>query len=113
MHFGDQWTGGVEHLQSALLGLFLHHPGDTVGTENNDGVVGHLVQFLDENRAPAAQSIHHEAVVHHLMTHINRRPEHVQGTVDDGDGAIDAGTETTGIGETDIHRDQFIVNSEQ
>ena len=44
-----------------------------------------------------------EFVVHHFVANIDRRPEFFQGALDDGDGALDTGTETAGIGEDDLH----------
>src|SRR5690606_11346896 len=73
------------------------------GAEDDDGVVRHLVQLLDEDRTARAQVLDHELVVHHFVTHVDRRAEHFQGPIDDLDGAIDAGAEAAGIGEFDLH----------
>src|SRR5690606_8320099 len=64
-----------------------------------------LVQFLNEDRPPLTQILDHELVVHHFVTHIDRRAEHFQSAVDDFDGAVDAGAEASGIGELDLHGD--------
>src|SRR5690606_226417 len=44
-----------------------------------------------------------EAVVHDLVAHVDRRAEGLQRALDDLDRAIDAGTETTRVGEQDLH----------
>ncbi|MNV95635.1 hypothetical protein D3C71_1905460 [compost metagenome] len=76
-----------------------------MGAEDDDDVVGDLVQFLDEDGAARAQVFDHELVVHHLVTHVDRRAEDFQSAVDDFDGAVDTGAEAAGIGEFDMHGD--------
>jgi hypothetical protein len=63
----------------------------------------HLVELLDEDRAFRAQVVHHELVVHDLVAHVYRRAILLEGALDDLDRAIDAGTETAGLGENDLH----------
>jgi hypothetical protein len=41
--------------------------------------------------------------VHHFVPHVDRRTEQFDGAFDDFDRAIDAGTESTRIGEQDLH----------
>ena len=103
VHLGDQRTGGVEDLEMPLLGFLAHRLRHAVGAEDHGGAIGHLVQFLDEHRAVVAQLVHHVAVVHHLVAHVDRRTVRLQRPFDDGDGAVDAGAETAGIGEQDVH----------
>ena len=81
----------------------LHGGRDPVRREDHRGTVRHLVQFLDEHRAERAEPLHHVAVVHHLVAHMDRRAEQLDGALDDLDGPIDTGTEATGIGEQDAH----------
>ncbi|MNC44449.1 hypothetical protein D3C75_933550 [compost metagenome] len=103
VHLGDQRAGGVEHLEATARGLVAHRLGDTVGAEDDDDVVRHLVQLFDENRPARAQILDHELVVHHFMAHVDRRAEHFQGAIDDLDRAVDAGAEAAGVGEGDLH----------
>ena len=103
VHLGDQRTGGVEHRESAARGLVLHRGRHAVRGEDHRGAVRHLVELVDEHRAELAQPVDHVHVVHHLVTHVDRRAEQRDGALDDVDGAIDAGAEATGIGEQDLH----------
>ncbi len=103
VHLGDQRAGRVEDPQATTLGFLLHGTGDAVRRKDDDHVVGHLMQFLDEDRAAFAQAVDHETVVYHFMAHVDRRAEHVQRPVDDLDGTIDTGAETAGIGQLDLH----------
>ncbi len=103
VHFGHQRAGRVENLQAAPLGFLADRLGNAVGAEDDDDVVRHLIEFLDEDGAALAQVVHDELVVHHLVTHVDRRTEDIEGTVDDLDGAIHAGAEAAGIGEFDLH----------
>jgi len=83
--------------------------GTPCALKNQRGAVGHLVHFLDEDRAGGAQLVHHVAVVHHLVAHVDRRAVGFQRTFDDGDGAIHAGAESARIGEQDVHASQVPV----
>src|SRR5690606_14719449 len=103
VHLGHQRAGRVEHLQSAPLRLLAHRARDAVGAEDHGAAVGHLVELFDEDRPAALEVLDHEAVVHHLVPHVDRRPEGLDGALDDLDRAIDAGAETAGIGEDDVH----------
>src|SRR5690606_27542647 len=74
-----------------------------VGAEDHGGAVGHLVQLLDEDRPALLQVVDHVAVVHDLVAHVDRRAQGLDGTLDDLDPAVDAGAETAGIGDDDVH----------
>ncbi len=75
MHFGDQRAGGVEREQIAprrLLGNRFRHP--MRGKDHRRVGVGNFVELLDKDRALGAQAVDHVAVMHDLVTHIDRRP---------------------------------------
>ncbi|KWV90047.1 hypothetical protein PFLmoz3_00043 [Pseudomonas fluorescens] len=74
-----------------------------MGTEDDDNVVGYLVEFFDKDRTACAQVFDHELVMHDFVAHINRRPEDFQGAVDDFDRPVHASAEATGVGEFDLH----------
>ena len=105
VHLGHERTGRVEHLQTAPPRLVLHRARDAVRAENHRRVVRHFVQLFDEHRAEAAQPLDDVAVVHDLVTHVDRRAEQLERALDDVDRAIDAGAETARIGEQDLHVD--------
>ena len=71
--------------------------------EDDGGAVRHLVQLLDEHRAHVAQPLDDMPVVHHLVTHEDRRAEQHDRPLDDVDGAIDAGAEPARVGEAELH----------
>jgi hypothetical protein len=102
MHLGHQWAGGIEHFQPALIGLFAHRLRDAVSAENHRGTIGHFMQLFDENRAVLTQFLHHVAVVNHFVAHVDGRTPGLQRALDNGDGAIDAGAESAGVGEQDV-----------
>ena len=60
---------------------------------------GHFVKFLDEDRAPGAQAVDDEVVVHDLVAHIDRRAPFLQRHLDDLDGPVDAGAEAARRGK--------------
>ena len=80
-------------------------PGHAVRREDDRAAARNFVQFLDEDGALAAQVLDDVLVVHDLVSHIDGRAVQLQRTLDDLDRALDAGAETTGIGEQDFHRD--------
>ena len=49
MHFGDQWTGGIVDMNAACLRLRTHGSRYSVGTENHDSVIRHLIEFIDKD----------------------------------------------------------------
>ena len=102
VHLGDERAGRVDHAQPAPLGLLAHRRRDAVGAEDHGGVVGHLVQLVDEVRALGAQRLHHVAVVDDLLAHVDRRGAHLQRELDDVDRAVDAGAEAAGPGQHDL-----------
>lgn len=103
MHLGDQRAGRIEHLQATAGSFLAHSLGHTMGTEDDDDVIRHLVQFFDEDGPTVAQVFHHELVVHHFMAHVDRRAEDFQRTVDDLDCPVDPRAEAARVGEFDLH----------
>ena len=103
VHLADQRAGGVDDEKIALPGLVLYFERDAMGAEDGDGAPGNLLQILDENGALRPQAVHDMPVVDDLVAHIDGRPELRQRAFDDLDGAHDAGTEATRLGENDLH----------
>src|SRR5690554_3307950 len=103
MHLGDQRAGGIEHLETPFCGLVLHGLGDVVGAEDDDDVIGNLMQLVNKHRAAVTQVLYDELVVHHFMAHIDRWTEYFQRSVDDFDSPVNAGTEAAWIGQFDLH----------
>ena len=101
VHLGDQRAGGVDHRQAALGGQLLDPLGDAVGGEDGHRAGRDLVQFVDEHRAAGAQVLDHVAVVHDLVTHVDRRAVFLQGPLDDLDRPLDAGAEAARLGQDD------------
>ncbi|MNS53163.1 hypothetical protein D3C72_859110 [compost metagenome] len=103
MHLGDQRAGRIEHFQTAPGSFLAHGLGNTVGTEDDDDVIRHLIQLFDKDRTTRTQVFDHELVVHHFVTHIDRRAEDFQRAVDDLDRPVDPGAEAARVGEFDLH----------
>ena len=99
MHLGNQRAGSIQidHVAALRFGgdRFWH----TMGGEYDGKVFGHLVQFLDKDRALAAQFIHHIFIVNDFMAHIDREAEFIERFLDNFNGPVDAGTKATGAGE--------------
>ena len=83
--------------------------GTPCAREDYRRAVGHLVELVDEHRAELAQPLDHVHVVHDFVAHVDRRAEQRDGALDDVDRAIDAGAESTGVGEQDLHRDSLTM----
>ena len=100
---GDQWAGGVEDAESALLRVLAHALGHAVGAEYDGRAGRDLVELVDEDGAAPFQAVDHEAVVHHFVTHIDGRSVELQDALDDLDGPVDTGAEAAWVGEEDVH----------
>jgi hypothetical protein len=103
VHLRHQRTGGIEYGQSTARRFVLHGRRNAVRREDHGRVVGHLVELVDEYRPQAPQAIDHVHVVDDFVPHVDRRAEQRDGAFDDVDGTVDAGTETTRVGEQDLH----------
>ena len=97
MHLGDQWAGCVEYCQAAFVGFLANLLRYPVGTEDHGAAVGDLAQFVDEHCAAFTQALHHEAVVHDLVAHVDRRAEGIERALDDLDRAVDAAQKPRGL----------------
>lgn len=73
VHLGDQRAGGVNDLQVALAGADVHRRRDPVRGEHHNRSLGNLLGLVDENRTGLSQGVNHVAVMHDLVTHVDRR----------------------------------------
>ncbi len=58
-----------------------------------------LVELIDEYGAKSAQTFYDVAIVHNLVTNVDRRPKQLDGTLDDLDRAIDTSAKPSRIGK--------------
>ena len=91
MHLGDQRAGGVDHAQAAPGAVLADLGRNSVGAVDHALAVGNFVLAVDEDRALAAQFVHHKAVVDDLFAHVDRGPERLQRDADDIDGPHHSG----------------------
>src|SRR6202011_4420681 len=84
--------------------LLLNHSRHSVHAEDHGGAGGHLLEFFDEHRTDGAHAVHHVFVVNPLMAYVDGRAEQVDGALHDVDRPIDAGAESTRIGEKYLHQ---------
>jgi hypothetical protein len=75
-----------------------------MGTEHYDDTIRHFIQLINKNGAALFQIVHHKAVMHHFMAHVDRRTEYRQGTIDDFDSPVYTGTETSRICQFDFQK---------
>src|SRR4051794_3733910 len=101
VNLGDERAGGVDVGEVAALGCGGHRFGDAMRRKYYGPVIGHLVEFVDENRTELAQAVDDVAVVDDFVPHIDGRSEPLERKLDDLDRAIDAGAETTRRGDQD------------
>ena len=103
VNLGHQRTGGIKYLEGAGLGHLAHCLGHAVSRKDDDAVVRHLVQLLDEDSARIFQLVHHIPVMHHFVADIDGGTELLQRALDNTDGAIDTGAKTARVSEQNIH----------
>ena len=78
-----------------------------MSTENNNYIVGDVFQLVDKDGTAIAQVIDNKFVMHHLMTHIDRRAKYFQCPIDNINGAIDTGTKAAWVCQLDFHQWTF------
>ena len=91
---GDQRAGGVDDLEIAAFAAARGPRAKRHGRVDDALAVGHVVDFVDEDRALFRQLIHNIAVMDDFAAHINGRAEGFKGDLDDVDGAHHAGAKT-------------------
>ena len=64
---------------------------------------GTSAQVVHEHRAAFSQALHHHAVMHDFVAHIDRRAVFFQRAFNDFYRAVDAGAKTPRVGEQDLH----------
>ena len=71
----------------------------------NDRAAGRdFLDRIDERNPPADEVIHDVLVMHDLVVDVDRGAVVLEHLVDALDGHVDAGTETAGVCEDDLHR---------
>jgi hypothetical protein len=104
MHLGDERAGRVHRGQVAAAGLLADRRTHSVGAEDHDRAVGHLVDRLHEADAAGLEPIHHMPVVHDLVVDADRLlGEQVEKLIDHVHGHVDARAEAAGIDEEHLH----------
>ena len=101
----DERTRRIEHAKPARIGFTPHRLRNAVRAEDDGRAGGHFREIVDEHGAALAQVVDDEPVVHHFVTHVDRRAVQHDRALDDLDGAVDAGAEAARIGEQDLHRE--------
>src|SRR5690606_37719568 len=89
--------------QATLRGFGAYGLRDAVRAEDHGGAVRHLVEFFHKHRAALLEVIHDKTVVDDFMPHVDRGAEILQRALHDLDGTVHTGTETTRIGEQNVH----------
>jgi hypothetical protein len=95
VHFRNQGASGIEDSKAHQLGFSADRLRHTVCTENNGASSGHNIQLFNEDRAFRLEIFNDELVVNDFMTHIDGSPIQGESALDDFDGPIYAGAETT------------------
>ena len=122
MNFGYQRAGGVNHAQLAFLRFGANARRHAVGAENQHRADGNFLDGLDENGAAAAQLVHHVAVMHDFVVHVDRIAVGFQRQFDDVHGADHAGAKTARanaherlgsvIGAINLGQTQFVLRKD-
>lgn len=102
--FGDQWACGIDGGEVSRLGLGPNVRADAVGTKDDDGSLGHLIEVFDKRHAAAGEAAYDVFVVDDFVVDVDWSVvEEVQDLIDNIDGHVDTGTEAAGIGEDEMH----------
>ena len=98
---GHQRTGGVDHLQAAALAALADRRRNAVGRVDHALAVGHVVDFVDKDRALFRQLVDHIAVMDDLAANVDGRAEGFESDLDDVDRAHHAGAEAPWLEQQD------------
>jgi len=90
VNFRDQGAGGVEIKQLPPLRLLRHGFGDAMRREDHARTVRRLIELFDEDGPPLLEPLDDRAVVHDLVSDIDRRAVLFDRELDDADRAVDA-----------------------
>jgi hypothetical protein len=71
MHLGHEWARSIDGLEVAFFRLNVHRGGNPVRGKNDCRAFGHLVKFLDENRAALFERLHDVPVVNDLLSYVD------------------------------------------
>ncbi len=99
VHLGDQRTGGIQYRKAAAGRQFLHLTRHAVGAEHGAGARRDLIQLVDEDGPARAQVFHHMAVVHDLVTDVDRRAIFLQCPLDNLNRPLDTGAEAARLSQ--------------
>ena len=77
MHLRHQWARCVNSTKTTIGGLFLNLRGHAVSREHHEGIVGHFVELINEDRSAPLQGLHDVAVVDNLLAHVHRSAIHL------------------------------------
>ena len=99
MNFGDQRTGGINYSK-----MFCLRPGsdfrrNTVGAENDHCPLRDLVDFIHKDGSLGRERLDHVLVMDNLPAHINGGLEKLKGHVNNINGPIHTGAESSRLGE--------------
>ena len=97
MDLSHQWTGRVNHSQTALLAGIADFWRDPVRAINDAFAFGDFVHRINENGSLAGKLFNHETVVNDFLAHVNRRPERLEGNADNINRAHHSGTKSSGL----------------
>ncbi len=100
---GDKGAGGIDFVQLAFLTLAADLRGDAVGAVDDDAACWYLVDGIDEDDAAAAEVVDDVPVVDDFVENVDGRALKFQDLIHDINGHVDAGTESTGVGQNDLH----------
>ena len=79
---GYEGAGGVDHLESAALGLVPYGGRNPMSAEDDAAVRRDFGQFLDEDSSRVAEFLDDVAVVNDLLANVDRGSEQVESNLD-------------------------------
>jgi hypothetical protein len=104
VHLGHQRARGVDGREVALDGLPPQGRAHAVGAEHDDRPHRHLVEIVHEAHAAVPEPLHDVFVVDDLVMNVDRPAKvHVHELIDHVDRHVHTGTETTRIGQDELH----------
>src|SRR5690554_3742186 len=112
MHFCYQRAGGIKYSQTPVGRFVFNGAGNPMGTEDDHLIIWHFMQFFNKNCTTLTQILHHKLVMDYLMTDVDGRTKHIQGTIYDVDCTVNTCAKTARVGKSNMHEQGLAYDKE-
>ena len=103
MHFSDEGTCGIKDAQPSLFGFSGNGFGYAVGRKNHRCTFWNIGKLIYKDGAAGAQAFNYRSVVYDFMAYVNRSAVDGERSLNDGNGAGNAGAKAARLRKKNLH----------